>query len=176
MTHITVYTDGSCLGNPGPGGWAFLLVEDHNGQSAKVVFEHSGYYPDTTNNRMEMTAFLEALKYLAKNFSSHQCQIFSDSNLLVQTINQGWKRKANQDIWNEIDQYISKLKIQITWVKAHAKNAFNNRCDELAQSAARSVTKSSSPALQKKNKSPLPSPSPSSKKPAGNPSRQASLF
>lgn len=138
---IFAYTDGSCIGNPGPGGWAFLLVEGDKAPSQKIIFKHSGSVFDTTNNRMEMTAFLETLKYLAKNLSSQHVQIFSDSNLLVQSINQGWKRKANQDLWLEIDQYLPKVKFKIDWVKAHHIDQFNNECDRLALAAAQIALK-----------------------------------
>lgn len=168
MAKIIIYTDGSCLGNPGPGGWAFLLVKEENGQSKKVFFKSSGGEIHTTNNRMEMTAFLEALKYLAKNFSSHQLEINSDSNLIVQTINQGWKRKANQDLWLEIDRILPKLNFKMFWVKAHASDKLNNQCDKLAFSAAQKFQKLAVKAeLNSTDKK---------KKPAGKKSEQVSLF
>lgn len=131
MPEIIVYTDGSCIGNPGPGGWAFLVLEKN-----KIVKKTSGLDYQTTNNRMEMTALLEALIYLAKNYSKQSIKIFSDSNLLVQTINQGWKKKANQDLWQKIDQFRVSLNYKLEWVKAHHLDPHNNLCDELAQSAA----------------------------------------
>lgn len=170
MTKIIVYTDGSCLGNPGPGGWAFLLAEGKDTASQKVFFKHSGSDFQTTNNRMEMTAFLESLKYLYKNFPLHQIEINSDSNLLVQTINQGWKKKANQDLWMEIDKLIPKINFKIFWVKAHANNRLNNLCDELAFAAANKAQKS--PKGKVKSSSPLIA----EKKTAREKSEQSSIF
>ncbi len=136
MSKIIVYTDGSCLGNPGPGGWAFLVLEGEKSESEKIIFQQSGRSLHTTNNRMEMTAFLESLKYLQKNFPLHQIEINSDSNLLVQTINQGWKKKANTDLWEEIDSLRPQINFHLHWVKAHANNHWNNQCDKLAFAAA----------------------------------------
>jgi ribonuclease HI len=167
LKKIIIYTDGSCLGNPGPGGWAFLLARAENGVSKKVFFKASGGEIQTTNNRMEMTAFLEALKYLAKNFSSHQLEINSDSNLIVQTINQGWKKKANQDLWSEIDSLLPKLNLEIFWVKAHATDKLNNQCDKLAFAAAQKAQK-----LAAK----LPRSTSAITKPAKKKSQQESLF
>lgn len=133
---VIIYTDGSCLGNPGPGGWAFLAIK-----SAKVIAEISGHSYHTTNNRMEMFALLEALNFCAQNFSSEKIEINSDSNLLVQTLNEGWKRKANLDLWEKIDSAKNKLTVKFFWVKAHADNEYNNRCDELANSAATKAQK-----------------------------------
>ena len=134
LKNIIVYTDGSCLGNPGPGAWAFLAVE-----SDEIVYEKFGSELYTTNNRMEMTAILEALKYLQKKYSKYEINLFSDSNLIIQTLNQGWKRKANLDLWKEIDLTRSKLNITYNWVKAHHQDVYNIRCDELAQASARSA-------------------------------------
>ena len=133
---VIIYTDGSCLGNPGPGGWAFLGIK-----SGKLIAEISGYSYHTTNNRMEMFAMLEALNFCAQNFSSEKIEINSDSNLLVQTLNEGWKRKANLDLWEKIDSAKSKLSVQFFWVKAHANDKNNNRCDELANGAATKAQK-----------------------------------
>jgi ribonuclease HI len=167
LQKIIIYTDGSGLGNPGPGGWAVLLDRAEKGLSKKVFFKSSGGEIQTTNNRMEMTAFLEALKYLAKNFSSHQLEINSDSNLIVQTINQGWKKKANQDLWSEIDEVLPKLNIKIFWVKAHATDKLNNQCDKLAFAAAQKSQK-----LAAK----LPPAISTTSKPAKKKSQQESLF
>lgn len=174
---ISAYTDGSCLGNPGPGGWAFVLVEGESAASKKIFFKHSGSVSDTTNNRMEMTAFLEALKYLREKFSSQHVQIFSDSNLLVQTINQGWKRKANLDIWQEIAENSVDVDFNLQWVKAHHVDQFNNECDRLAQLAAQKALKNNSKNSLKKNAENISEKkTQTQKKPAGSASKQASLF
>ena len=168
MKKILVYTDGSCIGNPGPGGWGFLLVEGEKTATQKIIFSDSGYDFDTTNNRMEMSAFLEAIKYLSKNFSSQHVQIFSDSNLLVQSINQNWKRKANQDLWQQIDKFLPLVNIKLDWVKAHHIDKYNNECDAIAQAAAQTALKKMSAKNFVKK---IPS-----QKPAENKSGQASLF
>lgn len=140
---IQIYTDGSCIGNPGPGGWAFVILD----QDEEILHQASGSSLDTTNNRMEMQAIIEALKYVHKNHSSATFELHSDSNLLVQSINLGWKRKANLDLWMDMDKALANVKVKFKWVKAHHQNAFNNLCDELAQAASRK-------ALKKLNKSP----------------------
>lgn len=132
MQEIIVYTDGSCIGNPGPGGWAALIMTDD------LEKEISGHDKDTTNNRMEMTAIIEALKFIRKNHGTEaKIIINSDSNLIIQTLKQGWKRKANTDLWAELDKARAWLNISWNWVKAHHTNPHNNRVDELAQKQAR---------------------------------------
>lgn len=142
MEKIDIYTDGSCLGNPGPGGWAAIVL--HNGETYSIA----GSQKDTTNNRMEMTAIREALKWLHKksgikpdDLTNYKITIHSDSNLLIQTFNQGWKRKANIDLWAELDKLRGWLNIEWKWVKAHANNKYNNEVDKLAFSAAQKIAK-----------------------------------
>lgn len=134
---VTIYTDGACSGNPGPGGWAALL--EYN-ESERLI---SGGAPNTTNNRMEITAAIEALRCLKR-----PCKVFihSDSALLVNTFNKGWIenwqkkgwRKAdkkpveNQDLWEKLLKEMKRH--EITWikVKGHADNDKNNRVDQAA--------------------------------------------
>jgi ribonuclease HI len=130
---IEIYTDGSCLGNPGPGGWGAMIIND--GEKIKI----SGGEKDTTNNRMEMTAIIKALEWFheksgLKREELTSCKIIlhSDSNLLMQTLIQGWKRKANTDLWAEIDKLRAWLNIEWVWVKAHSENHYNNEIDALA--------------------------------------------
>ena len=137
MEKIDIYTDGSCLGNPGPGGWAAIIL--HGDKTHSIA----GSKKDTTNNRMEMTAIIEALKWLHKKsgikpdgLSNYKITIHSDSNLLIQTFKQGWKRKANIDLWAELDKLRGWLNIEWKWVKAHATNKYNNEVDRLAFQAA----------------------------------------
>lgn len=134
---IEIYTDGSCLGNPGPGGWAAIIIDEEKEK------EISGNEKDSTNNRMEMTAIVEALKYLHKTYKNKvnelQISIHSDSNLIIQTINQGWKKKANTDIWGEMDKQRAWLNISWNWVKGHHTNKYNNRADELAVKRAKEI-------------------------------------
>ncbi len=140
MKSVTLITDGSCLGNPGPGGWAAIL---RHGEHKK---ELSGSDPRTTNNRMEMTAVIEALATLKQ-----PCRILVeiDSEYVKNGITQwiyswkkrGWKTSAkqpvkNEDLWRKLDQAVARHEIEWKWVKGHADHDDNNRCDELAREAA----------------------------------------
>jgi len=140
MKSVTLITDGSCLGNPGPGGWAAIL---RHGETKR---ELSGTDPETTNNRMEMTAVLEGLTAL-----SERCQVLIeiDSEYVKKGITEwmaGWKRRGwktaakkpvkNQDLWRKLDEAGARHDIEWRWVKGHADHADNNRCDELAREAA----------------------------------------
>jgi ribonuclease HI len=133
-----VYTDGGCEPNPGPGGWAAVWVRDE-----QVVEERSGHDPDTTNNRMELLALIEAVKMLPEGTTA---TIFSDSNLAVQTINEwaqgwkarGWKRKTgpvqNLDLVQELyELFESRPELTLEWIKAHAGHRWNERADELTR-------------------------------------------
>ena len=128
---IIIYTDGSCLGNPGPGGWAAIIIE--NDKKHPI----SGGEKDTTNNRMEMKAVIEALKHIKKKHGDElpniNIQFFIDSNLIVQTLTSNWKKKKNTDLWAEIEKLSAWLNIKWNWVKAHHENELNNEVDELAQ-------------------------------------------
>lgn len=129
---IKIYTDGSCLGNPGPGGWAAIILHD------KKTTEIFGNEKETTNNRMEMRAAIEALAWIRKearideNSQKEKIEIYSDSGLLIKTINQKWKRKKNQDLWAMLDKLRGFLDIKWEWVKGHDENKYNERADKLA--------------------------------------------
>jgi ribonuclease HI len=140
VKRITLITDGSCLGNPGPGGWAAIL---RYGDQKK---ELSGGERETTNNRMEMTAVLEGLQALKE-----PCNVVVeiDSQYVKNGITQwlpGWKKRGwktaskapvkNQDLWQALDEAVGRHTVEWKWVKGHADHADNNRCDELARSAA----------------------------------------
>ena len=142
MKTVRLITDGSCLGNPGPGGWAAIL---RYGDFKK---EMSGAEPDTTNNRMEMTAVIEGLAALKE-----PCKVVVeiDSEYVKNGITSwihGWKRNGwktrgkkpvkNDDLWRRMDEAVSRHEIEWRWVKGHASHADNNRCDELARTAAAS--------------------------------------
>ena len=131
---IQIYTDGSCLGNPGPGGWAYIIV-----QEGKERREGSGHCAATTNNRMEMIAAIEALKSLA---AARSVVLHSDSQLLIKTMTLGWKRNKNQDLWAELDQLAAVHRITWQWVRGHNGHPENEACDNLAQRAA-SIARSS---------------------------------
>ncbi|MCF8215909.1 MAG: ribonuclease HI [Chlorobium sp.] len=137
---ITIYTDGACSGNPGKGGWGALLM--YGNQTREV----SGYDPATTNNRMELTAAIEAIEALKE-----PCivDIYSDSAYLVNAMNQGWLKRwtnnnwktaakksvENIDLWKKILKLVTLHEVTFHKVKGHSDNPYNNRCDELARQA-----------------------------------------
>jgi ribonuclease HI len=138
---VIIYTDGACDPNPGPGGWAALL------RSGEHVKELTGHALDTTNNRMELTAAIQALRSLRR-----PCRIdlFTDSEYLKRGITEwlagwrkrGWRRKegelANADLWQELDQAMQPHEISWHWVRGHASDRDNQRVDRLARLAIRS--------------------------------------
>ncbi len=137
---VEVFTDGSCKGNPGPGGWAAILLKKDSDKPFHVI---KGRESNTTNNRMEMFAIIEALRFLYENdFQREDITLYSDSNLIVQTLNQGWKRKANLDLWEELDHLNEELQVEYVWVKAHHTNRWNNEVDKLALAEATKASKS----------------------------------
>ena len=135
---INVYTDGSSRGNPGPGGYGAILIW------GKIKKELSQGYRLTTNNRMELMAVIAALEALKKN--DLELIIYSDSNYVVKAVMQGWLNKwiktnfkggiKNRDLWMKYFELQKNHTIHFKWVKGHADNEFNNRCDELATQAA----------------------------------------
>ncbi len=136
MKPLTIYTDGSCLGNPGPGGWGVIIQDD----GAEVIL--SGNETNTTNNRMEMTAVIEALKWAKKHHGTERkVKVYSDSSLVVKTASEGWKQKTNKDLWAPFDEVRTDMDIDWNWVKGHANNPLNERCDELAVAEAEKAKK-----------------------------------
>ncbi len=135
---ITIYTDGSSRGNPGPGGFGAILM--YNGHHKEL----SQGFRLTTNNRMELMAVIAGLKALTKN--EIPIRIYSDSQYVVNAIEKGWLNtwiktnfkggKKNSDLWKEYFTLSKDFNIKMIWVKGHADNPYNNRCDELATSAA----------------------------------------
>ncbi len=135
MKEVTVYTDGACSGNPGPGGWGAILV--YRG----VEKELSGGEPDTTNNRMELTAVIRALAILKEPCT---VTVYTDSQYISKALTEGWLQKwkaagftkkgglKNDDLWRELDALLGKHDVRFYWVKGHADNEFNNRCDKMA--------------------------------------------
>lgn len=123
---VTVYTDGSCLGNPGPGGWAYYIV----GFSKMPMV---GGNKNTTNNRMEITAIIQAL--LAVN-TNEPITIKTDSQYVINTITKGWKRNKNKDLWDQLDKLLYDLDVTWEWVKAHSTDEYNNKVDRAARQAA----------------------------------------
>ena len=144
---VTIYTDGECYGNPGPGGWGCILMYNQHKK------ESSGGAADTTNNRMEITAALEALKLLKEPC---QVDLYTDSAYLCNALEKrwletwsknGWKTASksnveNQDLWKELLIQLQRHDIQFHKVKGHADNEFNNRCDKLARDAVQRIVSS----------------------------------
>jgi ribonuclease HI len=143
---VTIITDGSCLGNPGRGGWACILR--HNEHTSEIY----GSAPHTTNNRMELTAAIEGLRALKEPCD---VEVVTDSEYLkngISTWVANWKRNnwmtsskkpvVNQDLWEELDDLVGSHQITWSWTKGHASHADNNRCDELATMAAREQRRS----------------------------------
>ena len=144
MDEVTIYTDGACSGNPGPGGYGAILM------AGKYKKELSGGEPNTTNNRMELKAVIAALQALKR-----PCRVtlYSDSQYVVNMIKQGWldrwKRNGwmrsktepakNVDLLEELDRLLQTHQVEMDWVKGHADNPYNNRCDEMAVAAYKSL-------------------------------------
>lgn len=138
MTGVQIYTDGAAKGNPGNGGYGAVLL------SGGYQKELSQGYILTTNNRMELLAVIVALEALTKPC---QVMVFSDSKYVVDSVEKGWvfgwqkkgfKGKKNPDLWKRFLEVNKKHKVNFTWVKGHAGNPLNERCDELAVKAAES--------------------------------------
>ena len=146
MKKIQIITDGACSGNPGPGGWAAILR--YNGHEKEIW----GCEKHTTNNRMELTAAIEALSSLSEPC---EAEVVTDSEYVkngITTWIHSWKKKGwltaakkpvvNQDLWQELDAQVARHKTTWVWTKGHASNKDNNRCDELATRAAKAQTQS----------------------------------
>ena len=137
MKTVTLYTDGACSGNPGPGGWGAIL--SYNG----VEKELSGGDANTTNNRMELLAVISGLEALKEPC---RVELYSDSKYVIDGLSKGWAaswrkngwRKAdkkpalNPDLWERLLNLMEKHELSYHWVKGHADNPYNNRCDQLA--------------------------------------------
>ena len=144
---IEVYTDGSCLGNPGKGGWAFLVNNEG------VISSRSGYSIKATNNQMELTAAIKAIEFLVNH---KEMSIYTDSNYLKNGITlwvTNWKKNnwktasknpvKNKELWERLDQLNYLKKIKWKWVKAHDTNKLNSEVDLLARQSAETLTESS---------------------------------
>ena len=143
MKPVEIFTDGGCKGNPGPGGYGFIIrYSDH-------VLEFKGSHPQTTNNIMEMTAAIVALKKLNE---PHQVTLSTDSQYLVKGmtewingwIKKGWKTASrqpvkNKELWQELNNLSKKHEITWVWVKGHAGHPENERCDQLANEAMANI-------------------------------------
>ena len=124
MKQVTIYTDGACSGNPGPGGWGAVLLY---GTHRKEI---SGGEAATTNNRMELTAVIAALSLLKE-----PCivELYSDSKYVIDALEKGYKKPAlNPDLWQQLLELVDRHQLHYHWVKGHAENPENNRCDQMA--------------------------------------------
>ncbi len=144
LPEIAVFTDGACLGNPGPGGWAYIL-RDPKGNARK----RSGGEKETTNNRMELTALIYALNVLKQPC---RLELISDSEYLVKGINEwlaGWKQRdwrksdkkavQNADLWKQIDELIEKHQVEARWTRGHDGHKENEECDRMANAEAQKL-------------------------------------
>ncbi len=137
MKTVTIYTDGACSGNPGPGGWGAILM--YGGHKKEL----SGGEAQTTNNRMELTGVIAALEALKEPCA---VELYSDSKYVIDGLGKGWakgwrargwvksdkKPALNPDLWGRLLDLCEKHTVSLHWVKGHAENEFNNRCDQLA--------------------------------------------
>ena len=144
MEEVIIYTDGACSGNPGPGGWGAILMINEN------IKEISGGNKNTTNNVMELTAVIEALKHLKR---ACKVDLYSDSAYVVNAflqnwifgwIKNGWKNSnkedvKNKELWQELISLTKVHNVTFHKVKGHADNKYNNRCDELARNAIKNL-------------------------------------
>ena len=142
VNRVTIYTDGACSGNPGPGGWGAILV------SGALRKEISGGDPETTNNRMELTAAIEALRALT---GRAEVELYTDSTYLKKGITEwiaswkrnGWRRRSgkrllpvkNEDLWRSLDELVAGHRVTFHWVEGHAGHEENERADRLARDA-----------------------------------------
>ena len=142
MKSVTIYTDGACSGNPGPGGWGVVLLYGTHRR------ELSGGHPSTTNNRMELTAVISALSALKEPC---RVDLYSDSRYVIDALQKGWAVKwkrngwmrnksdpaLNPDLWETLLSLTQTHDVTYHWVKGHASNPENNRCDQLAVAESR---------------------------------------
>jgi ribonuclease HI len=149
---LNIYTDGGCSGNPGPGGWAYVIVTD---APPAVIAEQWGAEPNTTNNRMELGAViaaLEALPHVGGGSPLERVTVYTDSQYVQKGITQwihSWKRNnwrtagkdpvKNKDLWQRLDELSTRYPLSWAWVKGHAGNEMNERCDQMTQEAIQSL-------------------------------------
>jgi ribonuclease HI len=156
---LEIYTDGGCSGNPGPGGWAYVIIGEpaETGKAAsadsRIIAEKWGAEKDTTNNRMELSAVIAALEFLpGSGLNPEKITLFTDSQYVQKGITQwihAWKRNnwrtssktpvKNRELWLRLDALSGALPIRWAWVKGHAGNRFNERCDRMTQDAIASL-------------------------------------
>ena len=135
---IEIHTDGSAIDNPGPGGWAAIIVEDGSKTAVRGGEDH------TTNNRMEILAVIKGLEAVP---DSAEVAVFSDSKYVVNTMTRNWKRNANRDLWAMLDAEVARHTVSFNWVRAHDGNLLNEEADALANQEARRLSSPSGASL-----------------------------
>lgn len=126
MSIITIYTDGSCMPNPGKGGWAYIALENNS-----EIHVYGGE-KKSTNNIMELTAVIEAMTDFSNYDNFH---IYSDSQYVIKCAQNIWKRSKNIELWKRYDEVSKDKKILFTWIKGHGGNKYNEMVDKLAKKA-----------------------------------------
>lgn len=145
--HVELHTDGACSGNPGPGGWAYVLKHGATGKERVA----SGAEPDTTNNRMELRAVIEGLSVLTR---PSMVDLYSDSKYVLDGLKtwiHNWKKRGwktadkkpvkNQELWMQLDELSSRHEIRFHWIKGHNEHPENERCDRLAVEAREALVR-----------------------------------
>jgi len=147
---LCIFTDGGCSGNPGPGGWAYVMVTQ-TFQRTQILAKDKGNEKNTTNNKMELTAVIMALRALRTMTNAPRgTTVYTDSQYVQKGITEwihSWKRNSwrtsdkkpvkNKELWTELDALSSEFSIKWEWIKGHAGNEFNEMCDEMTQEAIR---------------------------------------
>ena len=128
-----VYTDGACIGNPGPGGWGAVMIHGN------AHIEFAGGEPKTTNNRMEITA---AIRGIDETPPGSDVTVWSDSEYVIKTMTRGWKRKVNNDLWDQLDDAVANRNVSWEWVRGHSGDPMNELADTLARGEARAIRSS----------------------------------
>lgn len=147
MKTLHVYTDGGAAPNPGTGGWGYIIYPDgitvtdflkKNPPDCFII--NSGSEKNTTNNRMEIKAVIEAIIFIKNEIkTAKKLHIYSDSKYVVSTLSEGWTKNKNNDLWDELEKLASLFEIKWHWVKGHSGNVFNQIADELATSEIKNV-------------------------------------
>jgi len=149
---LKIYTDGGCSGNPGPGGWAYIMVLE-TFQGKKITAQEKGVERNTTNNRMELSAVINALRALkTMDDIPRKIALYTDSQYVQKGITEwihGWKRNSwktsdktpvkNQDLWKELDLLAGEFSVKWEWIRGHAGHEYNERCDRMTQEAIASL-------------------------------------
>jgi ribonuclease HI len=151
-TPLKIYTDGGCSGNPGPGGWAYVIIMQ-TFQGEQIIAQNNGSQKDTTNNKMELTAVIEALRELKRmKDAPKRASVYTDSQYVQKGITEWiltWKRNLwrtsdkkpvkNKELWVELDALASDFSVNWEWVKGHAGNKYNELCDSMTQESIDSI-------------------------------------